>query len=304
MTDSKAPANRRNAGSDHLLRIVSDDGRLRAAAALTTTLVEEVRRRQGTDPTATVALGRLATGAALLGSLLKGEQRLAVTMEGNGPLRKLFAETDAHGRIRASVKVPEAGLPPREGRYDVAGAIGRAGFLHVSKDLGLKEPYRSMVHLHSSEVAEDLAWYLTTSEQVPSSVGLGVSLQEDWRVATAGGFLVQALPPADQGRLEQLEMHLRQLPSVTLLLREGAGPRRILERIFADIPFRVVGENPLAFHCSCSRKQAVRMLKLLGAEELRTLAERLEETTVTCEFCREVYTFTPAEIRDIPLDGE
>ncbi len=287
--------------SDHLLRIVSEDGRLRGAAALTTGLAEEIRRRQGTDPTATVAIGRLATGAALLGSLLKGEQRLAVSMEGNGPLRKLFAETDAHGRVRASIKVPQAGLPPREGRYDVAGAIGKAGFLHVTKDLGLKEPYHGMVQLYSSEVAEDLAWYLTTSEQVPSSVALGVSLQDDGKVATAGGFLVQSLPPADENRLELLEERLLELPPVTELLRD-ASPRQILERIFADISFRMVEEIPLSFHCTCSRQQAMRMLRLLGEEELRSLAARTEETTVTCEYCRETYTFTPGEIRTIPLE--
>ncbi|MDH3998034.1 MAG: Hsp33 family molecular chaperone HslO, partial [Desulfuromonadales bacterium] len=162
--------------SDHLIRIISEDGAIRASIADTTLLCEETRRRQQSDPTATVAVGRLATAAALTGSLLKGQQRIALTLEGNGPLGRVQAEADALGQVRASLKVAVAGLPPRDGRFDVAGAIGRAGFLHVVKDLGLKEPYRGMVQLQSSEIAEDMAYYFTTSEQTPSSVALGVEL--------------------------------------------------------------------------------------------------------------------------------
>ncbi|MDX9709201.1 MAG: Hsp33 family molecular chaperone HslO, partial [Trichloromonas sp.] len=162
--------------TDHLVRILSKDGSLRAVAAATTNLTESIRRRQGTDPTATVALGRLVAGAALMGALLKGDQRLALMIEGSGPLQRLHAETDAFGHVRGSIKNPIAGLPPKADRFDVAGAVGKAGFLHVVKDLGLKEPYRGMVQLYSSEIAEDLAYYLTTSEQVPSTVGLGVAL--------------------------------------------------------------------------------------------------------------------------------
>ena len=200
---------------DHMIRILTRDGSLRATAAVTTNLVEEIRLLQGSDPTASVALARLVTGAALMGSLLKGEQRLALQVEGNGPLHKLFAESDAEGHLRASLKNPVAGLPPRDDRFDVAGAVGRAGFLHVYKDLGLGEPYHGMVQLQSSEIGDDLAYYLTTSEQVPSSVALGVELAADGSVAAAGGFIVQALPPGDIPQIAGLEAQLRRMPPST-----------------------------------------------------------------------------------------
>lgn len=281
---------------DHLIRILTADGSLRASAAVTTALVEETRRRQGTDPTATVAIGRLATGTALLGSLLKGEQRLALTVEANGPLQKLHAETDAAGHLRASIRHPIAGLPPRDGRFDVAGAVGRAGFLHVVKDLGLKEPYRGVVQLHTSEIAEDLAYYLTTSEQTPSSVALGVTLAADGSVAAAGGFLIQAMPGSDDSLIPLLEQRLNTLPPVSTLLRDGVEPAAILDHLFADIPYNRKGETELVFRCSCSRQQVRRVLLALGKEELRQLGDRAEATTVTCEFCKEPYAFPPDEL--------
>lgn len=281
---------------DHMIRILSRDGSLRASAALTTSLVEEIRRLQGTDPTASVALGRVVTGAALMGSLLKGEQRLAVMIEGNGPLQKLHAETDAAGHVRGSVKNPVSGLPLREGEFDVAGAIGKAGFLHVIKDLGLKDPYRGMVQLYRSTVAQDLAYYFTTSEQTPSTVALGVYLEPDGSVSAAGGFMVQAMPGADENTLSLLEERLLALPPTTSLLREGLGPVHILERIFDGIPFNATGQTDLFFRCNCSRRQVQQMLVALGSEELRNLRERKEKTSVTCEFCRASYRFSSEEL--------
>jgi molecular chaperone Hsp33 len=281
---------------DHMIRILSRDGSLRASSAVATTLVEEICRLQGTDPTASVALGRLVTGAALMGSLLKGEQRLAVMIEGNGPLQKLHAETDGAGHVRGSVKNPVSGLPLRDGEFDIAGAIGKAGFLHVVKDLGLKEPYRGMVQLYRSTVAEDLAYYFTTSEQTPSTVALGAYLEPDGRVSAAGGFMVQAMPGADETTLSLMEERLLALPPTTALLREGLGPVHILERLFDGIPFTIQEETDLFFRCNCSRRQVEGMLQALGAEELRTLREREEKTSVTCEFCRAVYHFSPDEL--------
>jgi molecular chaperone Hsp33 len=276
---------------DHLIRILTRDGALRACAAETTDLVEEIRRRQQTDPTATVAVGRLATAAALMSSLLKGKQRLGLTIEANGPLRKLQAEADSTGAVRATVKQPVAGLPPREDRFDVAGAIGRAGFLHVVKDLGLKEPYRGMVQLYTSEVAEDIAYYFTTSEQTPSSVGLGVTLDNRARVAAAGGFLLQLMPDAEPTMAATLETRLKQLPPTTRLLCDGVSPGQLLDRLLYDIPYEVLGQTPLMFSCSCTRDQTGAILRTLGREELEQLMQEHEVVTVTCEFCKERYRF-------------
>jgi molecular chaperone Hsp33 len=285
--------------TDHLVRVTTKDGSLRAAAAVTTDLVETIRLRQGTDPTATVALGRLVTGAALMGSLLKGDQRLALMVEGNGPLQKLHAETDAAGHLRGSVKEPISGVPPHADGFDVPSAVGRAGFLHVVKDLGLKEPYRSMVMLYTSEIAEDLAYYLTTSEQVPSTVALGVFLEQEGRVAAAGGLLVQALPGGRDSMVALLEERLTALPPFTSLLRQGLGPEKILGQLFAGIPLGRMVTTPLTFRCNCSRSQILRMLRGLGTDELRRIIDEDEETTVTCEFCKERYVFGRDELRKL-----
>lgn len=288
---------------DHLLRVATQDGTLRAAAAVTTDLVEAIRLRQNTDPTATVALGRLVSGAAVMGSLLKGDQRLALMVEGNGPLQKLHAETDAQGRLRGSVKVAVSGIAPTANGFDVPAAVGRAGFLHVVKDLGLKEPYRGMVQLYSSEIAEDLAYYLTSSEQVPSTVALGVYLEQDGRVSAAGGLLVQAMPEGEEALIALLEERLVKLPALSTLLRDGQGPEQILQQLFAGIPLGQSERIPLEFRCTCSRPQVLAMLRTLGREELLEMAAKNEPTTVTCEFCKEHYRFAATELKSLGEKG-
>lgn len=282
--------------SDHLVRALTTDGQLRAAAVDTTCLVSEICALQQTDLTATVALGRFLTGAALLSCLLKGQQRLALMIEANGPLERLMVETDAVGNICGKVKQPLAAVPPRDGRFDVAAAVGHAGFLHVVKDLGLKEPYRSMVQLQTSEIGEDLAWYLTHSEQVPSCVALGVELDPQGQVAAAGGFLIQALPPGDETQLGRLETHLRNFPPVTSLLRSGVGPAALLEKLLLDQHFSVQQTTRLHFKCSCSRLQISNMLAGLGKSELEAMAHEQQGAQVRCEYCRKNYLYTTDEL--------
>ena len=276
---------------DHLIRVVSSDGLFRAAAVVTTGLVRTICEKQQTDFTATVALGRLLTGGALFGCLLKGQQRLALAVEGNGPLGKLSVEADAVGRIRGTIRNPIANLPPAGDHFDVAGAVGKAGFLHVWKDLGLKKPYQSMVQLQSSEIAEDLAWYLTSSEQVPSSIGLGVELDVEGRVAVAGGFLVQSLPPGDSEQVEILSERIKELPPTTSLLRQGLTPTDVLARIFGSAGFQVQQEIPLRFFCPCNQKQIEQMLIGLGRKELTSLIEESEPVEVVYEYCLNRYHF-------------
>jgi molecular chaperone Hsp33 len=282
--------------SDHLLRITSTDGTLRAMAAVTTDLCEVARQLQQTDPTATVALARVATGTALLGALLKDDQRVALMIEASGPLHKLHAETDSYGHVRCSVKNPIAGLPPKGDRFDVAGAIGRAGFLHVIKDLGLKAPYRSMVQLQTSEVGEDIAFYLTTSEQVPSSVALGVVLSETATIRAAGGLIVQALPGCPDDTLDEIETRLRAMPPVSTRLLAGATPQQLLEELFTGIPFQSHGRTPLMFRCSCSREQVGSILNGLDQETLADMHQRAETVSITCGYCQRRYDFPPEEL--------
>jgi molecular chaperone Hsp33 len=217
-------------------------------------------------------------------------------VEGNGPLGKLSVETDAAGRVRGTIRNPIAGLPPKDDRFDVSGAIGRAGFLHVWKDLGLKEPYQSMVQLQTSEIGDDLAWYLTSSEQVPSSVALGVELGATGEVAAAGGLLIQSLPPGNEEQVEAVIEKLQQLPPVTSMLRQRLTPVAILQQVFASVDFRVQAEIPLRFYCPCDERQILAMLKGLGSDELQKLALEQEQVEVVCEYCRNCYRFSREKV--------
>jgi len=285
--------------SDQLIRFVSKDNQFRAIAVETTLLCDAARRLHNTDPTATVALARVTTGAALLGGLLKGDQRLALAIEGNGPLQKLHAETDAYGHVRSSIKNPLANLPPRDDCFDVVNAIGKAGFLRVIKDLGLKEPYQGMVQLQTSEIGDDIAYYLTTSEQVPSAVALGVSLTPQAEVQKAGGILIQALPGCSDRAISQIEARLRSLLPISSLLQAGESMEQILTGIFTDLPGNPPDKISLIFRCNCTREQVAGILNSLGQDELTEIAEKQEDVEITCEYCRQSYRFSPTELAEL-----
>ena len=284
---------------DTLVRAVARDSNLRGLACTARDLVRHACRSQGTSPTASVALGRALCGGALLGALLKGDQRVALKLEGNGPIGKILAEARSDGSVCGYTGNPAADLPPREGRFDVAGLLGRAGLLTVTKDLLLKEPYAGTVQLYTSEIAEDLAFYLTESEQTPSAVGLGVRLGEDLDVVAAGGFLVQALPPAEEAVIEAVSERIRKLPPLADLLGPGQTPEDILSFLFGEIPYDVIGRNGLAFCCGCSRERMGRALAALGRDEVLALASEKKGATIRCEFCGESYRFGLHELKSL-----
>jgi len=282
--------------NDYLVRIITETENIRALACVTTELVREACRRHGTYPTASAALGRALSAGALMGALLKTGQRVALKFEGNGPLKKILVEAESNGEVRGTVGVPEVHMVTAEGKLDVAGALGRAGFLTVTRDLGLKEPYRGMVQLLSGEIAEDLALYLTESEQTPSAVGLGVFVEEDGQVSAAGGFLIQALPGADDETLDRLMGQIEKLPPLTSLLRQGMTPEGVLDTLFAGIPRKTLEKRALAFHCSCSREKIERVLLSLGPAEIAEMARNEGGTEVNCEFCRQVWRLGQEEL--------
>ena len=285
--------------TDYLIRIISETENVRALACVTTGLVDEARRRHDCWPTAAAALGRALTGGALLGAQLKTGQRLALKFEGNGPLKKIIVEAESNGTVCGYVAVPQVNMVDKKGKLDVGSALGRAGFLTVTKDLGLKEPYRGMVQLYTSEIAEDIAYYLTGSEQIPSAVGLGVFVEPDNRVSAAGGFLIQTLPPADDEVIDRLMAHIEQLPPITQLLRDGKTPEQLLELLFSGIPYKTLGKRALSFRCTCSREKVERTLISLGAAEIADVIERDGGAEVTCEFCREAYFFSRDELEGL-----
>ena len=283
--------------NDYLVRIMASDARVRALACVTTTLVNEACTRHGTYPTASAALGRALTGGLLLGTLLEPDQRVALMFEGNGPLKKILVEAESNGEVRGYVKVPEVDLPSRNGKIDVSGALGKSGFLTVTKDLRLREPYRGTVQLYTGEIASDIAYYLTKSEQIPSAVGLGVYVEPDLTVTAAGGFLIQSLPPSDESMIDILIEHIREMPSITDQLRSGKTPEALLETIFAGIPFEILENLSLTYRCSCSRGRIEQALITLGKKEIASIIAKDEIIDVTCEFCRKGYVFSRKELK-------
>lgn len=285
--------------NDYLVRIIAKDVNIRGMACVTTHLVEEARRRHQTSRTASAALGRALTGGALLGALLKRDQRVALRFEGDGPLRKILVEADSRGGVKGYVGVPQADVPPKNGKLDVSGVLGRKGLLVVTKDLRLKEPYSGMVELHSGEIAEDLAQYLTESEQIPSAVGLGVYVAPDMTVTAAGGFLVQSFPPSNEEVVEDIIRQIEKMDPITDLLRKGKTPEQLLEMIFEGIPFDFLLQHDLAFQCTCSRERVERALIILGKDEISTILENLGEADVRCEFCLQSYHLSSHDLRGL-----
>jgi molecular chaperone Hsp33 len=283
---------------DHLVRIITKEGNIRALACVTTALTDTACRLHGTSPTAGVALGRALTGGALMGAIQKNG-RVALKFEGNGPVKKILVEADSNGAVRGYAGEPQADLLPRDGKFDVAGLIGKAGFLTVTKDLGMKEPYRGIVQLYTSEIAEDLAWYLTESEQIPSAVGLGTYIDPEKGVTVSGGFLIQSLPPSDAAMIDNLVSRIQAMPSVTELLHSGNSPENLLEIMFADIPYDILGTQQLNFQCTCSKERMERALIALGPEDIRQIIAEQEMVDMTCEFCRSFYRFTREELEKL-----
>src|SRR5713226_1468510 len=286
---------------DYWIRSVTDDSTVRAMAAVTTTAVEAARRRHKTAPTATAALGRMLTGAGLLGVALKRGQTVMVRIQGDGPLGGALVMRDAEGTVRGYVANPQAHLPltPR-GKLDVGGAVGR-GTLHVTLDLGLRVPYHGSVPLVSGEIAEDLASYLVVSHQIPSVVALGVLVAPTERVMAAGGLIVQVMPGADERVVSYLEQRARVLPAITSMISTGRTPEEMVEAAMGTMVSRVVERGPVRFRCRCSRRKVQRVLISLGAAELReTLAEQ-GQVEVCCNFCSARYLFDDADVEDLIL---
>ena len=262
--------------NDYLVRVITEEKNIVGLACVTTNLVDDARRRHGTCPTATAALGRALTGGELMGALLDPDQRVALKFTGNGPLRKIIVEAEGDGTVRGYVEVPRVDLPPRNGKLDVGGAIGREGYLTVTKDLRLKEPYNGIVKLYTGEIASDIAFYLTESEQIPSAVGLGVYVEADGNVSASGGFLVQSLPPADEALIDTLAERIQGLPPVTRQLIDGMTPEGILAGIFEGIPYRTIETRRLSFRCSCSVSRIEQALITLGRSQLEEVVRDQE----------------------------
>ena len=286
--------------NDYIVRATAADAYIRAFAATTRDLVEEARSRHNTSPVCTAALGRLLTAGAMMGSMMKGEDDLlTLRIEGNGPMKGMVVTADSKANVKGYCFNPTVLLHANEkGKLDVAGAIG-IGALSVIKDIGLKEPYVGQTILMTSEVVEDLTYYFANSEQVPSSVALGVLMNRENTVRRAGGFIIQLMPGADNAIIDRLEKNINELPPITTMLDEGYTPETILERILGEFGLVIMEKIPTRFYCNCTRKRVEKALVSIGEKDLRELIAEGKPVELKCHFCNTAYTFEVEEMEKI-----
>lgn len=289
---------------DYMIRAIAADAQIRAFAVTSRELVEEARAAHNTSPVVTAALGRLMTGALMMGGMLKGEKDiLTLQIRGAGPVHGITATADATGHVKGYADNPSAMMPPNSaGKLDVGGVIG-AGVLHVMKDMGLKEPYASTVALQTGEIADDLTYYFAASEQIPSVVALGVLMNRDNTVRQAGGFIVQLMPFTSEEVIGRLEKKLEEITSVTELLEEGKTPEEILENVLGEFGLDITDKMPVGFRCDCNRERVEKVLLSLGAKELQELVDDGNEVELHCHFCNKHYTFSVEEVERLMKVG-
>ena len=288
---------------DCLVRVTAADKTLRGLAVSTTTLVDQVRVRHQTAPTASAALGRTLTAGLLLGSMLKEEETLSLQFIGDGPLRGIFVDANAKGNTRGFVYNPRTHLPLRRGKLDVGGAIGTGTLTVIRTQPWGKEPYRSILPIVSGEIGADIAHYLLTSEQIPSAVSLGVFVHPDESIGAAGGFIVQVMSGANDDIVAELESRIAQTKPVSQMVREGASPQDMLSHILEGFGPMTVDTMPVRFSCRCSRNRVLGTLVALGKEEIEDLLATEGEAIVTCEFCGERYTIGREELGALLMES-
>jgi len=286
--------------SDYLVRATAAGAQVRAFAATTRELTEYARTAHDTSPVMTAALGRLMTGAVMMGAMMKNDtDTITLQVRGMGPAKGITATAKGNGEVNGYCMVPDVMLPPNElGKLDVGGAFGK-GFLRVIKDLGLKEPYIGTSELQTGEIAEDLTYYFATSEQIPSSVGLGVLMNKDNTVRQAGGFIIQVMPFVSDEVLDQLEQKLQSIDSVTKILDSGKTPEEMLELLLGDLELEITDRMDVAFTCNCDKMRVERALISLGRKELKDMISEGKEIEIKCQICNKAYNFSVDELKGI-----
>ena len=286
---------------DHIVRAMTADGFVKAMAICSTAMVERARNIHHTTPTATAALGRVLTAASMMGNLQKVENgALTLQVKGGGPLGTILATSDATGNVRGYVHNPSITLLEKyAGKLDVGAAVGTDGMLTVIRDLQMKEPYIGSVALVSGEIADDLTAYFAQSEQTPTACALGVLVDTDQSVKVAGGYLLQLLPGAPDEVIDKLEKGIQKAGAVTPMLSEGMSPEEILRRVMEDFELEFLEQTPVEYRCYCSRERVAATLITIGRKDLQELADGSEPIRIECQFCDEVYTFTPEQIREL-----
>lgn len=285
---------------DYIVRASLANDSVRAFAISSTHLVAEARERHKTLPVVTAALGRLLSAGAIMGSMMKGDKDIVtISLKGDGPAGYITVTADSHGHVKGFPGNPNVDIPRKyAGKLDVGAAVGR-GLLTVSYDFGLKEPYSGQVEIQTGEIAEDLAYYFTVSEQLPSAVGLGIMVDTDSSVKHAGGFIVQLLPDAPGDVIELLEKKLANLEPVTTMMEQGMAPEDMLLHIFEGVDIEFTERHDVEFYCDCSKEKVKRVLDAINDKDLQDIVNDGEDIEVKCHFCNTAYKFSIADIKDI-----
>ncbi len=288
---------------DHIVRAITKDGFVKAMAISSTNLVERARNIHKTTPTATAALGRVLTAASMMGNLQKVDNgALTLQVKGGGPLGTILATSDATGNVRGYVHNPSITLLEKyAGKLDVGAAVGKEGMLTVIRDLQMKEPYIGSVALVSGEIADDVTAYFAQSEQTPTACALGVLVDTDQSVKVAGGYLIQLLPGTPDEVIDKLEAGIQKAGAVTPMLDEGLSPEEILRRVLADFETEILETTPVEYRCYCSRERVLQTLVTIGKKDLQELVEEQKPIRVECQFCDNVYEFSPQELQTLLL---
>lgn len=287
--------------SDKLVRGTAHNGDIRVIGAITTDLVNEAVKIHGTTPTASAALGRLLTAGSLMGAMLKSDKdKLTLKIDGGGEARGVVVNSYADASVKGYIGNPLVDLSPNaKGKLDVGGAIGKDGELLVIRDMGLKEPYVGRVPIYTGEIGDDIAYYYTVSEQVPSAVAVGVLVDKDLTIKAAGGFIIQMMPGADEMLADILTYRLEEIAPITTLIASGKGIDEILQYIFEDMDLKLLQTTIPKYNCDCSRERVERALISIGKDELSKIAEDNKTEEIKCQFCEKKYSFTPEDINKI-----
>ncbi|MGJ7913678.1 Hsp33 family molecular chaperone HslO [Neobacillus sp. LXY-1] len=291
--------------NDYLVKALGFDGNIRAYAVRTTETVSEAQRRHGTWRTASAALGRTMTAGVMMGAMLKGDNKLTIKIDGGGPLGPILVDSNAKGEVRGYVTNPEIDFEANEhGKLDVRRAVGTEGVLSVVKDTGMRDFFSGQVPLVSGELGEDFTYYFATSEQVPSSVGVGVLVNPDDSILAAGGFILQVMPGTSDAIISKLEERLKVIPPVSKLIEKGLTPEQLLEELFGSGNVKIMETMPVKFACNCSKQRFADAIIGLGAKEIHDMIVEDGQAEAHCHFCNEKYLFSREELEELMKEAK
>lgn len=282
--------------SDYLVKAYAFDGTVRIYSASTTCLVERARKIHDSWPAATAALGRVLTATVIMGAMSKEDQTLSIQIDGDGPIGKIIATTNAHGEVRGFVSNPQVHISTNDGKLAVGNVVGSNGFINVTKDLKIRDMFTSTAALQTGEIADDFTYYFAISEQIPSSVGLGVLVNDDNSVLSSGGFILQIMPGCKSKSLEEIETNIKKMKPISDLIQKGYTPEQIVNEI-TNGNHEFIEKMKLSYACDCNKERFAKGIVSLGENEIQGMIDDNHEIETTCQFCGRKYSFSPNELK-------